>query len=1433
VSPPARKWRLNRRAALILAAVVLVGVPGFLLTRALQAQHGRKALLRQAQQLVRDKKQPELAQTYLNSYLDLAPEDAEAWDLKFQLAAERAYAPEHLLGAIKVGEQALRFDPSGPQRQQTLRRLVELYLKLGEQAPEAGRYTAARQLMEELKGKGEPSGKSAVTDPTLLRLGARVQEGVARLGNQEVNHKARDEAIKRYEEARKLDPKDVEGAERLARLYRDLAGDPGKAEEVLDKLVEANPSSAAYLARYRHFADAGPEAAADATEALKQALAVAPDDFDVRLAAAEDALRRNDTAAARGHLDALPAGRRDDQRVRYLRGMVDLQDNRADDAIINWRQGLLAAGGNNVELTWRLAFVLLQLGRIADAKPLMDQYRRLSGGEEPAAPYRLLEGLKSLKENRPLEAIPKLEQALKKIHPALVGQVHYLLGQAYEATRDEEQALEQYKKAGDVATSWAAPRLARIRLLSTRRPDLAEVELKLAAAELPEDPNLAVALARAELRRQERAVAGRARPAWGEFDRLLARARELAPGAGAVAQLEADRMAIDGRVDRALERLEQATRHDKANAELWAARAGALARLGRLDDALLVLEQGAAPEAAGDQAVLRIARARILTQQGHGSEARESLVRDLDRLPPNQRPSVWMELGNLYAGQRETAQARKAYREWARLLPNDPMPLLFLLELDLAVGDEKAVAEGIEKLQDIGAAHDLHYRVAQVLDLLRPHKGESQPEREERLAKAERLIGEIRDQDPQQRYADLLEGQLHERRGDLAKAAKSYEQAISHEGGPAALQRLAVIYAHLKKDDDLSRLQRERGDAAARLGQLAAETALQEGDKERAAKLADKVVAGAPDDVNARIWWARIYNTLGRPAEAEKALRDLIAKRRGEAQPWLALLALQVGRKQAEAARKTADEAAAAVTQGDYPELFHAECYRAAGDLAKADACYQEALKKHPDDPRVVREAAGFYEAAGRVDLAHRLLSALLGRDPSQRWAVRGLALIESAQAKNIEQWAPAYIRLGDPSATDTPEDRLARAIVLSRGPRDDQHREARAILERLLEDLPAGLATAATARGVLARLDLQAGTPELAAKAAALAKLDAGDGAAAAAVAFYAEALIRAKQLDEAERQLNRLALLAPDDLATTRLRARLLAARGRPEEAAGVLEKAYEARRDDPGAGALGHELTLELVALGRLDAAERLARALSQRKDYSAKATALLGFVLTKQGRPREAMDLYEEAVAKGDPAAMREAVQNALYLATGSKGKDAAMLDRAEAVLGKALEREPSAPDLLVQKGYLRHLQGKYEDEVQLYKDALAKSPDDLRFLNNLAWTLSEYLGRPQEALKWIEEAFRRTGAKGPNLLDTRGVILTRLGRLDEAIRDLEEAAKGKPDAAVYYHLARAYHKAGREADFRRARAAARQAGMTPERLDPVDREEMKALLFAGP
>ena len=254
---------------------------------------------------------------------------------------------------------------------------------------------------------------------------------------------------------------------------------------MLDELLAANPSVATRLVRYRYFARASAIAVDGATKQAMAARAAAEIDAALELdaedpaaliAGAEFALQRGDAAEARRLFDRIPGKDRDTLQVRLVQGLLELSLNHPEAAIESWRQGLLLTGGTDAEMTWRLAFVLLEQGRVDRAAPLIEQYRRLTGDDPTNVAAIFLEGNRLLQLNRPGEAIEVLSRARFPVGVTtpLRAQVHLLTGQAYEAVRNESAALEQYDKAIRANPRLSQPYLARQRCSSsatrTRRP---------------------------------------------------------------------------------------------------------------------------------------------------------------------------------------------------------------------------------------------------------------------------------------------------------------------------------------------------------------------------------------------------------------------------------------------------------------------------------------------------------------------------------------------------------------------------------------------------------------------------------------------------------------------------------------------------------------------------------------------------------------------------------------------------------------------------------------------------------------------------------------------------------------------------------------------------------------------------------------------------
>jgi len=1383
--------RLNRRALITLGAGLVIILVSFVGFQAYRQRHDGALYLREAKKRL-ELDQTNLAIQYLNRYLTLNGEDVDALDLKAKILADSVRNAEEALDAMPIHNQVLGRDPKNPKRQETRRRLVELNLKV------AGRERAAEGLARELIERGANDARAHCLLASALEAG--------RLDG---DTNAFEEAAHEYATALRIEPDDVGVAERLAVLERDKLHNMAKAVQVLDELVKniaKNPSKkgAAHLVRARYFAASGQ--LDKASLEIDRALEAAPNDIEVRLTAAEAANQRGDTAKARTHLEAIPTSARGELRIKLVEGMIELNERRPDAAIESWRSGLIQTGGSSVDLTWRLAQVLLEVGRIQEAEPLIAQYRRLAGGDEPDYFYRYLSAYALLKRDRANEAIKALEDVRYKVPIVLEGRIYHLLGQAYERVNDTAKALGAYRQATKSNPRWSTPWIAIANLQGTEHLDEARRTLEQAQVLSPGDPGLAINVALILLRQQ--LLLPHENRNWADVEKALAVARPLAPSSAEMALVEADYYLAAGKPDKALARLKAVTQRNERSAPLWIAQANLLNRLGRTAEALELVNQGIAKEPA---AGLFVIRASILLTLGHVKEARTALLDSLGKVPPEQQPQIWKALGELSLNQADFLAARQAFEEWARVQPVSAEPRIALLNLAIQAGDESAIEAEVAALKTIGGAEAPYWRVARVEALLRDRTG-APPDPAQQAAgfeEAGRIVKELETHQPHSSTGYLLEGRLLEKKGQTDAAVTAYKKAITKRGGKVALGPLVALLVREGRDEELAKLRRETTLASAELDRLATTRALQIGDKARAEQLAALMVQGDPKGLDVRVWQAQVLDKLGKPKDAEAALRRLVEQRPDSPTVLLQLLMLQAGQKETKAAAATIEQIRMRV-KSNRPELLWAQCYRVVGDFRQAETFMQAALKRWPDDLAVRSSAISFYEQLGRQSDVEASLRHILKIDPALTWASRALALSLANHPGDHSAWNEALALIG-PTAKpeDTPDDRMTRALIYAKGSDPKQRQEGIVILEELASEMP----NTAIVHEQLARLLSEAGQFD---KARPHAEQAAGENASADSILLYAGILLASKAYDEADRQLERLTALSPNNMAVAELKAKSLAARGQPKEGAAVLERAFAALPKTSDTVSLGEKLTGLLLRLNQPEAAERVARQLST---MSPKGATICAMVLNGRGRTDEAASLLQKAAQAG---AATDAGTAALALAYAPKA-DPRWLGLADRCFAQALKTQPDSTNLLQMQARVRYLQGRYQDQIALYRVILKSPPSDLLFLNDMAWTLSENLNQPKEALDRANEVIERVGRR-PSLLDTRGVILTRLGKFEDAIKDLEAATGATPSGPFLFHLARAYLKKGNRESFQKARARAHEAGLRPEQLQPSERAD---------
>ena len=1403
--------------------------------------------------LALEKGDVDLALRHLDRYLSNYPDDISILEAKSKILGNAVLPNDKLIEAANTLDHLIRLDPSGPGRLETRRKVAEFYirysddLKIRADQADAGneadserknsRYAAAALIAGQLV---DEANKGKYKDPVAHKLLARAGEGqiselrgrAVRINGQKVAERQGIESeeedlrlrtIRNYKTAIEQDPNDLESYARLANLYRIWLLDPEGSDVILESMVKANPRSVeARIMRYRAYISSGREKEAKAE--LDEVLALDPKNVAVRIDAAKVALGRGDAAAARQQLDAIAGASQEDLRVKVLRGSMEFAELHPDDAIDQWRRGLLLVGGSDQELTWRLAYNLIQLGRYAEADPLRVQYSRLSKGDRSGM-GKFLDALFDIGYGRHYDAREKLEKIKDVIQPQFRSDVLLSLGRCCELMGDRDAALLHFRGAASASPGSSAPRLLIARHLFRRHPDDAIQELDRALADSPKETNLLLEAVRLRIAR----MAGKSpvNPAQArEVQGLLDRVRQLAPSNPLLTAYQAELLSMQGQLDKAVNLLAESVKgDDRRTPDIWITLCQGLDLAGKRAEALQTLDRAALPENAGDRPKLRIAKANLLIRSGQGQAAREVLSGKLEAFKPSERIELVKALAELLRRLGDRDGARAAYLEWARLEPGIPGPALTLLSMGQSDNDEKSVKLGLESLKAIGGDREPYGMAARALDLMKPDPNRAGPPSPERLFEAEQIIKTLRHEVPSLRFGSYLAGMLYEYRGDLASAVKAYKMAQKDDIESPALVRLIEGYIKLKRFDELEALKQEFVEEAANRKQpglvaefdrIATAVALKLGDKDRADFFAARMVDERRDSILTRVNYAQMLDSHNKPEQAEENLRSLAKDKPEDPRTWLTLIAFLN-------LRKSPADVAVAIGQarreykGDRPELFLAQCYWIGKEFDQAKAAFKKAVEVKPKDLITLRSLVEYYEDTNQSAQAEPVLREVLKNDPSTAWASRALALKLSAK-QDPTSWQEAWDLVASPG--DGPEERLVRATVLGRSPMGDRRNEAIPAFISLVNDLPIASQIAIDTRTKLCQTFINGNRFEEAWDTIRPVSEDL-NRVNQLALVLGIEALARSKRPDQAEVLLKRFIAADPKSPQVALSNAWILVARGKQAEAVSQLEDGFKEASSLPNAQAVGMAVLMRLIQMKEYQPGLRVAKAIALR--WPADAWGLAWIQVTTKD--------YDGGLASCEIALEAGSPLDAIRIATNAavaRRDDPALLEKVAIIGELARKKQPADPNIQVYLATVRHYQRRYEDELAGYRRALELSPTNVQFLNNMAWTLSEGLNRPDEAMTTIQEAIKREGEL-PQYLDTRGVIEERLGHPQRAVTDLEKSAKSDPSANTYYHLARAYLKANDPAASRRCRNLALKAKFDAESLDPTDRADLGAVM----
>ena len=203
---------------------------------------------------------------------------------------------------------------------------------------------------------------------------------------------------------------------------------------------------------------------------------------------------------------------------------------------------------------------------------------------------------------------------------------------------------------------------------------------------------------------------------------------------------------------------------------------------------------------------------------------------------------------------------------------------------------------------------------------------------------------------------------------------------------------------------------------------------------------------------------------------------------------------------------------------------------------------------------------------------------------------------------------------------------------------------------------------------------------------------------------------------------------------------------------------------------------------------EAVERLQKHLEKARNRGA-IFHMLGQVSLGAGDTKGGIQYLEKAVA-ANPTLVDA------YVLIGNAHAKLGEFDRAIGQYKLAMESNPRSvqPKMLLATLYDR--KKEYALANEYYEKVLELNGGFTPAANNLAWNITRQDGNLDIALRWAEKA-RENDQHNPGVADTLGWVLYKRGKIDKAIRLLQESNDGfkSKNPQVLYHLGMAYYKKG--------------------------------------
>jgi putative PEP-CTERM system TPR-repeat lipoprotein len=626
------------------------------------------------------------------------------------------------------------------------------------------------------------------------------------------------------------------------------------------------------------------------------------------------------------------------------------------------------------------------------------------------------------------------------------------------------------------------------------------------------------------------------------------------------------------------------------------------------------------------------------------------------------------------------------------------------------------------------------------------------------LAAARTAIQQVLKRSPEHVPSLLLAGEIEFRSKQFNQAQDYFQRTLKNAPGlPYAERMLAATYLRLgspARAVEVLQPALSRGSRDPQLMTVAGEAYLAVGDFPKAAQYFAQTTTLDPKNAAVRTRLGQVRFAEG---DTEGAIRDLEAASAMDPNVSPADLALIANLLR----QKQFDQALTAVGRLEQKQPNTALVYNlkglvylSKGDLGTARANFERALQIQADFLPAVNNLAQIDRLENKPEAARKRFQALLEKDPKNELAMLGLAeLLQSLG--------------GDPSEIESllkqavvanPQSINVRVALVTFYIRKGDGKQALLAAQEANTAMPNDPRTLELLGGV------QQATGDATLAVGTFSRLVAAQPGAVEPRLRLAGALVALKDYDKAVEKLREALTINPDS---------------------------YEASR----------EIVAIYVLSGRSDQALTEIKAIQRRQPNDVRGYVLEGDFWGGQQKWREAEAAFRVAQKHAPDEAL---VAVKLHATMTYGGKPTA----AELATDKWLQEHPK--DFIV-RNYLAERAVKNQDykaAARQYQALIVLQPDNVTFLNNLAWAAGE-LGDPK-ALSYAEKASALAPAN-PAVLDTLGMLLVKHGDVTQGLEKVQKAAQLAPNQSdIRLHLAKTLIKAGDKAAARKELEALSQA-----------------------